>query len=52
MTVGDNFEDPGVEGRIILKLIIKRLAERMDWIDGDWLWVILSAVLRPSVFIK
>jgi hypothetical protein len=32
---GDHLEDPGVDGRIILKLIFERLDGGMDWINLD-----------------
>ena len=30
---GDHSEDPGVDGRMILKWIFEKWDERMDWID-------------------
>jgi hypothetical protein len=30
---GDHFEDPGVDGRIILKRIFEKWNRGMDWID-------------------
>ena len=48
---GDHLEDPGVDGRIILRLTIKQLAERMDCNDlvqdRDRWWVIVGAVMSP-----
>jgi hypothetical protein len=30
---GDHLKDPGLDGRIILKLIFKKWDEVMDWMD-------------------
>jgi hypothetical protein len=48
---GDHFEDPGVDGRIILKWIFKRLDGGIDWFDlaqevERWR-VLVNAVMNP-----
>jgi len=30
---GDQLEDPGIDGRIILRWIFRKCVGRMDWID-------------------
>ena len=41
----DQLEDPGIDGRIILKLIFKKLYGGIDWIDltkaRDWGWALI-----------
>ena len=50
---GAHLEDPGVNGRIILKLIFERLDEGIDWIDLDqdrdrW-WALVNTVMNLRV---
>jgi hypothetical protein len=50
---GDHSEDPGVDKRIILKLIFEKLYGGMDWIDvardRDRWWNLVNAVMNLRV---
>jgi hypothetical protein len=50
---GDHLGDPGVDGRIILKLIFKKWGGGMDWIelaqDRDRWRVLVNAVMTLRV---
>jgi hypothetical protein len=51
---GDHLEDPGIDGRMILKWILKEWdVGGMDWIDmaqaGDRWWDLVNAVMNFQV---
>ena len=35
LRAGDHLEDPGIDGRIVLKWILQKWDGGMDWIDGS-----------------
>jgi hypothetical protein len=47
---GNHLEDPGIDGRIILKWIFRQWDRGMDWIDmaqdGDRWWTLVSAIMN------
>jgi hypothetical protein len=47
---GDHLEDPGVDGRIILRGVFERGDGSMDWInlaqDRDWWLALVNAVMK------
>jgi hypothetical protein len=49
----EHLEDPGVDGRIILKLIFRKLERGMDWIDlvqeRDRFRALVNAVMNFQV---
>ena len=49
----DHLEDPGIDGRIILRWIFRMWDGDMDWIDlsqeSDRWWVLVSAVMNVWV---
>jgi hypothetical protein len=50
----NHLKDPGVDGRIILKLIFERLdGGGIDWIylaqDREWWWALVNAVMNLCV---
>jgi hypothetical protein len=50
---GDHFRDPGIDGRIILKLIFKKWDGGMDWIelaqDRDRWRALVNAIMNLRV---
>jgi hypothetical protein len=50
---GDNLEDPGEDGRVILKWVFKKWERDMDWIDlaqdSDRLRAVVNAVMNLRV---
>jgi hypothetical protein len=52
-TEGDRFEDPDVDGRIILQLVFNKWDWGMDWIDlghnTDWWQALVNAAMNLRI---
>jgi len=53
MRVRDNLEDPGIDGRIILRWIFRKWGRGTDWIavvqDRDWWRALANAIMKIRV---